>query len=79
MFLRIVALLCLDCHKGSAVEALVAGLHREGLVGHDGLRAGLGDGHRARHDDGHPEDQEDQSADPFLVSLLEISNNDKYL
>jgi len=43
LFLRIVALLSLDRHKGGAVEALVARLLGQRLVGQAGLRDRLRD------------------------------------
>ena len=72
LFLRIVALLGLHRHKGGAVEALVARLLGQRLVGHAGLRAGLRDGDGAGHGGGNQEDQHDEAADPSLLSLLQI-------
>ena len=70
LFQRIVALLGLHRHKGGAVEALVAGLLRQGQVGLTGLRDGLREGHRARHRAGNQQDQHHEAADPSLLSLL---------
>jgi len=69
LFLRIVALLGLYRHKGGAVEALVARLLGQGLVGQAGLRAGLRAGDGAGHRGGDQEDQHDEAADPSLLSL----------
>ena len=73
MFLRIVALLSLDRHKGGAVEALVARLLGQRHVGQArGLRDGLRDGHSARQRAGYQQDQHDQDANPSLLTNLSL-------